>query len=45
MSDKVMTVINFIISSPYIGAIVFLIGMACMSLGMLIAEIMNNVRQ
>ena len=45
MSDKVMDIINLIISSPYIGAIVFLIGMACMSLGMLIAEIIGNGRQ
>lgn len=45
MSDIVMNTINFIVRSPYIGAIVFLIGMACMSLGMLIAEIINNVRK
>lgn len=45
MSDKIMDIINFIISSPYIGAIVFLIGMGFMSLGMLIAEIINNVRK
>ena len=45
MSDKIMDIINFIVSSPYIGAIVFLIGMACMSVGMLIAEIINNGRK
>ena len=45
MSDKIMDIINYIVSSPYIGAIVFLIGMGCMSIGMLIAEIINNVRQ
>lgn len=45
MSDRVLALINFIISSPYIGAIIFLIGLGCMSIGILIAEIINNVRQ
>lgn len=45
MSDKIMDIINFIISSPYIGAIVFLIGLGCMSVGMLVAEIINYVRK
>lgn len=42
MSDRVLALINFIISSPYIGAIIFLLILAGAGIGGLIGWLING---
>ena len=43
MNDPVMRVINFCCNSPYVGAVVFLIGLACMGIGSLIGLLIEYI--